>query len=382
MSVAPRPPLTHPGGVGGVVSDPAMQRLPVLTWLPVGALASLVVATIVLPAATARMAVPIALAGGLIGVPHGAVDHLAPRWWGAGLAHVVPRWVRWAVEEPGAAAHPLRARSLAMLRFLTLYLALAILALIAFLVAPTATLVVFLLMSAAHFGRGELVTSAERAGRPANTGGGDRVVVAAYGSAIIGLLLWARTDAIEPSLRVLSPWLADRLVDTRTAGLSVAAILVVLGLLALLRDRRRLEAVELGLIVTAFSLAPPLAAFGIYFGLWHAVRHTGRLLDLARRAIVPARSETAGFGSAAATVARASLLPTAVVVAAGLALWTGRDLIALQAEVMVLLSVSLPHLAVVWVLDRAEAGKAGARRRCGPRGGSQAMWHRAGRGRC
>lgn len=84
-------------------------------------------------------------------------------------------------------------------------------------------------------------------------------------------------------------------------------------------------------------------------------RHTGRLLDLARRALASRPAQAVGFGAVAATVARASLLPTALVVGAGLALWTGRDLIAVQAEVMVLLAVSLPHVAIVLVLDRADA---------------------------
>src|SRR5689334_11389468 len=44
------------------------------------AVTALLVATLALPSAVARAALAIAVAGALLGLPHGAVDHVVPGW--------------------------------------------------------------------------------------------------------------------------------------------------------------------------------------------------------------------------------------------------------------------------------------------------------------
>ena len=243
----------------------AMHDLRVLTWLPVTALLGLLLLSVAAPADAERIALPTAVVGALLGLPHGAVDHLVPLWWGN-----APTLSR---------AH--------LLGFVGGYGAVALAALGLFLLLPTPMLLVFLVLSAAHFGRGEIVTSAERAGRPVPALSDEWPAAAALGTAVVGLLLWAHPAATDPYLRPVSPWLARHAVADRPVGLLVVAVVVLAGAVALVRARRVLELAELALLVVAFAVCPPLAAFGVYFGLWHALRHTGRLLDLARRHQAP-----------------------------------------------------------------------------------------------
>lgn len=328
---------TTPGTSPATAPD-AMRDLSWLTIVPVGALATLLALSVVAPGAASRCALPVAVVGALLGVPHGAVDHLVPWWWGAA---------------PNAGA-PGRRTVWGLGIFIAAYAAVAALALAALLVLPTPTLLVFFVLSAAHFGRGEVVTAAERAGKPAPRLSADWAVAAGFGVAVVGLLLWARPAETNPLLRPLSPWLADGALRTRTAGLLVVAVAVAIGLVVLLRARRWLEAVELVLVTVTFAVAPPLAAFGVYFGGWHAVRHTGRLLDLARSR----RRELgqgAGWWPAGTLLLRSAALPTVAALGTVLALWLLRDLASFQAEVGVLLALTFPHAGVVWALDRRQA---------------------------
>jgi Brp/Blh family beta-carotene 15,15'-monooxygenase len=231
------------------------------------------------------------------------------------------------------------------------YALIAALAITAFLFVPTPTLVVFLALSAVHFGRGEVVTAAERAGRPNPGAWEDWTPTAAHGLVVVGLLLWARPADTDPLVRPLSPWVADAVLTSRSAGLMVVGAAVIVGLTFLLRRGRRLDAAELVLLSLAFALAPPLAAFGLYFGLWHSVRHTGRLLDLARQR----RGRPTPWSEAGKTLGWAAAAPTIAAAAAMVTLWSLRDLAGLQAQVAVLLALTFPHAGVVWALDRRQA---------------------------
>ena len=334
MTILYRPATAPAHRLAGGRHEPcAMRDLPLFTWLPVGSLLALIVFSLVAPTAVQRLALPIAMAGAGLGVPHGAVDHLVPWWW-------------------GSLDRPSRAPARSIVLFAVGYGMVAAVALIVFFLAPTPSLVLFLVVSAVHFGRGEVVTSAERSGRPVPGAGVGWPASAAFGSAVVGLLLWGRPLSVEPYLRSVSPWLADATTNSRLAGLTFVALMILLGFGVLLGAGQRGEAVELGIVVVAFLVAPPLAAFGVYFGLWHAIRHTGRLLDLAQ-----ARSGTHGgppptdWTAATRTLSRASFAPTVTALAVMVTLWARRDLASLQSEVAVLLALTFPHAAVVWALD-------------------------------
>ncbi len=332
MTVAPRTAAAsraaavRPAGGGpGAGRGPALRELPVLTRLPVAVLAATLVLSVVAPEGVAAAALPVAVAGAVLGVPHGAVDHLVPWWWSGGRR--APR------------------RLLALV--VTGYAAAAAAAAAALLLVPTPALAVGLVLSAVHFGRGEVVAWAERAGRPVPGPAADLLPCAAHGLAVVGLLLWRDPATTDPWVRPLSPAVADAALGSRTAGLVVVAVTVAAAVAWLLARGRRQDAAELALVAAVFAVVPPLAAFGVYFGLWHAVRHTGRLLDLARAA-----GSGDGWGPAARRLARAGALPSAVALAAVAVLWRLGDVAGLQAQVSVLLALTFPHAAVVWALDR------------------------------
>ena len=87
MSLLTRPGTPRDGVPAGTGPPPvAMRDLRVLTWVPVGAMAGLVLWSVVAPARVQAAALVLAVAGAAVGLPHGAVDHLVPWWWGRGGA--------------------------------------------------------------------------------------------------------------------------------------------------------------------------------------------------------------------------------------------------------------------------------------------------------
>src|SRR3954452_7466393 len=94
------------------------------------AVALLLLAPLLTPAPVTAVAVPIALAGALVGLPHGAVDHVIPAW---------------------LAGRPLPPRS--VVAVLTGYVAVVATGAALLRLAPTPTLVIFLAVAAWHFGR-------------------------------------------------------------------------------------------------------------------------------------------------------------------------------------------------------------------------------------
>ena len=67
-------------------------------------------------------------------------------------------------------------------------------------------------------------------------------------------------------------------------------VLALIGLLLLLINKNFQAALDLILLAILSLLAPPLIAFAVYFGCWHAVRHTARLVPKLPKALVFARS--------------------------------------------------------------------------------------------
>jgi Brp/Blh family beta-carotene 15,15'-monooxygenase len=247
---------------------------------------------------------------GLVGLPHGAVDHLALDWsqgrgWPA-------RWV------------------------LVAYTGAAVGAAAAALAAPVPAVLVLLVLSAAHFAEGEVAFDRLRGG-PAL-----RLPALALGVAVVALPLLLRPEPVQPLLTALDPSLPSVLAVTRTPVLGATAVLVLAGLLVALAAGARRPAAELALVVTASLVAPPLLVFAAWFGAWHAPRHLVRLLDLQPDGDLRVRG---------ARLARGAAVPSAVALLGLGALATaGRGLPA--ALLVVLLSLTVPHTAVVARLGR------------------------------
>lgn len=306
-------------GPGTAGAGPRTDPVPAVG---VAAVLALVAADVLAPSAVAAAAVPIAVAGVLLGIPHGAADHLVP-FWAAGR----------------------RVRALPLAAALTAYVAFVLLALTAALTLPVPTVWAFLAVSALHFGRGEVVVAAEVAGRPVPAARQEVLTTLAYGAVTVGLPLAAWRATSLPVLDRVAPGFAatpDRLLDAvllATAGLVAAALA---GLL--LRARRR-EAAELALLALLFATVPAPAAFGVWFALWHSARHVDRLVRL------PGPDGTVRVRAGLVRYARAAALPTAVAVGLLAVVAGSSSPTVLTAALVTLVGLTAPHVVVVALLD-------------------------------
>lgn len=210
------------------------MRLPVCLGFALGAIAWC--AAIGAPPESLQL-VLLALAGLTVGLPHGAVDH-----------HVADR---------------LGVRGLA---FYGPYLAIAAGVGLAWWGFPALSFGGFLLLSAWHFGEGDLRHLAlERL---------DTAVRWTRGLLVVGTLFLAQPSAVAD---LLGPGLAATVpsVDPVWAILWLLGAHAVVLAVALESQPRAFEAALLdAAVVTAWlAVAPPLLAFAGYFGVWHSLAH-------------------------------------------------------------------------------------------------------------
>lgn len=287
------------------------------------AVALAAVVGVALPGSGAAGPVLLVVAG-VLGLPHGAVDHLALGWARsreAGAAGVEPGWVGTAGARPALlVGYALLAAGVAW----------------AALLLTVPAVFALLVLSCAHFAEGELAFARLRGER------GSAPAAAALGTAVVTVPVLLRPDAVRPVLDALDPGLAAVLQDVRTPVLLVTGLLVTAGVVSAARRGCRRQLAELVLVVLAGLLAPPLLVFAVWFGAWHAPRHLVRLLDLEPDGATWRRVTRLG---------RAAVLPTgAALVALGALVVVGGSVLA--SVLVVLLALTVPHAAVVAQLGR------------------------------
>ncbi|MBQ1071990.1 Brp/Blh family beta-carotene 15,15'-dioxygenase [Micromonospora sp. C31] len=271
------------------------------------------------------------VAGLLLGLPHGAVDHLVPAWL-------------------SARARPLPAR----LALLVGYTAVAGAGLAAFRAAPDLALVGFLIVSVVHFGTADVAFHAERDGRPVRTG---VTATLAYGGppVVVPLALWR--DQVDPLLATVAPR-APALLTVEVRALALAVVLCAVAVTAIrdVRAGRARDAVGPLLLTGLFGTVPPALAVGAYFALWHSCRHVARLLRHDPRNT--ADLAAGRIGRPLRRFARQAAAPTVLAVAALTALvtWPGHRADPLPATVAVLAALTLPHAVLVAWTDRRGSG--------------------------
>ena len=109
------------------------------------------------------------------------------------------------------------------------------------------------------------------------------------------------------------------------------------------------------LLAALASIAPPLVAFAVYFGCWHAMRHTARLSSLLPRSLV-AYEQGKSFGAFMSAVIPGlpALFGTLIFVAL-LAGFSHNNLSDnfLWLTLVTIWALTVPHMAVTAKLDRA-----------------------------
>ena len=282
-----------------------------------GVLGAALVAGLVAPGLLQELGPLLLVTAGLLGLPHGAVDHLA---WG---------WSSGEVGRPRAAV-------------VGSYAAAALGAVGIALLVPVPALLVLLALSAAHFAEGEVAWSRLRGTAVGWLPG------TAAGLSAVTLPVLLRPDAVRPLLASLDPELPGVLLSSavRLPLLALTGVLVVAGAVAARSQPPRLF--ELALVVAVAATLPPLAAFAAWFAGWHAVRHTARLLLLD-----PRSTEDLARGDLRTPLGRfvrSAALPSAAAVLGTLALGLT---IGVQGGLLVaLLALTVPHTAVVAHLGR------------------------------
>lgn len=278
----------------------------------------------------------------LLGLPHGAVDHLVP--------------ARLSGQSPDARG---------VLGVGVLYLVLSGLCLALWFAAPAAAFALFVAVTVFHWGAADLhalvffgLRAFSRLGRGSRVllllarGGIPMLVpllafpdvyraVAADATGLFGAGFGA---AFAPAFRVV-------------VGLALAAT-VLASLLCAAWDLRRVRASLLTLVgetlllVAFFAVVPPVFAVGLYFTLWHAPRHIARLVLLDGTSAAERRP-----GAALGRFARDAAPLTAVALGLLVALFFAVDVRSgdpgsLLALYLVLVSaLTLPHAAVVTYMD-------------------------------
>jgi beta-carotene 15,15'-dioxygenase len=184
-----------------------------------------------------------------IGVPHGAVDHVT-------MSRSLPR------------------HQLIGLGFL--YLLIAAAATAAVIAAPAFSFVVVLAVTIWHFGTGDVEAAHELDGTPQERGPLRILHALAVGSAPV--LLPLTSPAAVNTLTLIQPQLAELFTPTTIVVIRATVLTLVVITMVLLIHREQTRATwELAALTAVGYFVTPLLAFAIYFGLWHALRHTARL---------------------------------------------------------------------------------------------------------
>jgi len=183
-----------------------------------------------------------------IGIPHGAVDHMI------------------AVPKMSSARKAIFFASYLTATGLTIWFIL------------TFNLLGFQLivvLSALHFGMGDasFVAESDRRSQRKNF----PIIWYALAAGFTPVLIPLVNSQSQAALQIVNPALVGW---SGPAALQLFLACVFFNLLAtaiMFFKKRPREALDLLLLLALATLTPPLVAFGLYFGLWHAVRHTARL---------------------------------------------------------------------------------------------------------
>jgi Brp/Blh family beta-carotene 15,15'-monooxygenase len=261
-----------------------------------------------------------------IGIPHGALDHLV----------TLPK------------AQPKK-----MALFIVVYVAVAIFAVIGILKFNTVGFILVLFMSAIHFGIGDAAFINEIDKRTDAASKLNRffyIPAAGFTPVFIPLVNSASTEALASVNPALVNW--HKGFDSEILLVITAFTIFAIGVMAI--GKRYREVVDLTLLLLLAHLSPPLIAFAVYFGCWHAMRHTARLTLSLPRSIENLTQGMLRKSFSNAVIPGLPALMGTFVVAALLAL-SGRDFTDefFWMALVVVWALTVPHMAVTAKLDRA-----------------------------
>ena len=261
-----------------------------------------------------------------IGIPHGALDHLVT------LPKAQPR---------------------KMAIFIVVYVTVAVIAVIGILTFNTIGFIIVLFMSAVHFGIGDAAFTSEidrRTGTERKLNRWFYIPAAGFTPVFIPLVNSASTEALASVNPALINW--HQGFDSQI--LFVVTAFAVLAILVMIVGKRNREVLDLSLLLLLAHLAPPLIAFAVYFGCWHAMRHTARLTLSLPRSLENLNQGNLRDAFSQAVIPGLPALIGTFVVAGAMAL-SGRDFSDefFWMALVVVWALTVPHMVVTAKLDRA-----------------------------
>lgn len=296
--------------------------------------------------------VPFALGLVIFGLPHGALDHLVP-------ARLAGR----------------RATVATIVPVVGLYLVLGVAVAVLWAVQPTIAFAFFIALTWFHWGQGDAFAAAQRTGDrrgwplaigfPLLRGALPMVVPLIAFPETYAAVLGATTRAFGGAAPegVLAPGIRFAL----SGGLVVLVVIVTILDARVRRGRPGARKAWLGdlgevvLLMFFFATVPPVLAVGLYFALWHSLRHIVRLSLLDPGLARPLGRGRWGVVLLRFTGQAAPVTAIALVILVGLFILlvprTGGDPMDLLGIYLVLISaLTLPHAVIVATMDRVQIG--------------------------
>lgn len=263
-----------------------------------------------------------------IGIPHGALDHLV----------TLPR-----------------KKPFVMALFITVYVGIALLAIWAILRWNVWGFIAVVAMSATHFGIGDSAFISELDRHKKREGAKLPVWAYAFAAGLLPVVIPLVNSKSRSALEQVNPLLVNWDHGYSAEIQIIVAAITTISILVLLARKRYRECLDIVLLAGLASFAPPLVAFAIYFGCWHAMRHTARLTSL-----LPASQSAYLEGKASKALLNAVIpgLPALIgtFIFVGLLAAFSRSNIDsdfLWLTLVTVWALTVPHMLVTARLDRA-----------------------------
>ena len=262
----------------------------------------------------------------IIGIPHGALDHLV----------TLPK-----------------GKPVKMALFVLIYVLIAVAAVWAILRWNVLGFQLVVIMSAAHFGVGDAAFIAES--ERLNSGVGksltDRLIYA-LPAGLLPVFIPLTSEQTNSALAEVNPKLINWAGSYANIIHLLVLLIAVIALLILIVKKDIKSATDLALLSLLATLTPPLVAFAIYFGLWHALRHTARLtLSLDKSEFAYQNNQPKRAFMQAVLPGIPALIGT-FIVAAILAATNPDNSRLLWSILVVIWALTVPHMMVTAKLDK------------------------------
>jgi len=263
----------------------------------------------------------------LVGIPHGAIDHLI----------TIPRESR--------------------NRFVIFILFYILLAIAAGFVISIWNLVGFQLIvviSALHFGFGDAAYKNEW-NESRGIGKDSFLKLCAYAlpAGFLPVILPLTDPRALAALNRINPEIADWSGSLNQSLRNLTLALALVGFLFLLLIKNFQSSIDLFLLITLSLLVPPLIAFALYFGCWHAVRHTARLVPKLPKAILFARSGNSLKAFLSAVIPGLYAVIGSIFIALGLMVFRPEyfDTGLLWTVLVIIWALTIPHMLTTAKFD-------------------------------